>query len=675
MQLAVLILGRDDNPHIEAFRHPAEVLTVALRQLGHAAAGPMRAQTLLELDRCDLGHVIVLGAQHAPSLGVELPANAIIYNLEQAGSPWFYDQRYLALLRSRPFWDYDYDNAERLEALYGLKSCAVVRLGDTEPSTLKRFERLSRERDTDVVMVGAMSDRRHVLAARLRAQGLSVQVVSGNHPGDYGERRDELLARAKLVVNAHCYGADAPFEAARAAYLAANRVPMLFETSLGTVPWVISTCSYDDLPKLAAEFVANPNLMWGKAENTVAALRMDAPRLLAQVKLGLERAESWSPPVQRGKLALALVCTDEEKTIERAIASALPHIDSWCVSFNGKRRSTVNKIKTMLKHLPGQLHELPWRSYGENRNELLELAASVAEHALILDADEVLEAAPGTFANITEDGCEVDEVMGEMVLRKFRVVRTGMGWRYVGRVHEYLNPPAGCKVVLKPARVLNQRDGAGSKVTPVDRYLAEAEMLRQDLADDPNNSRARFYLAQSLELAGLVPEALEEYEKRGLMGGWAEEAWAAWLRIARALERMHAAAVAGNASHEAKKLEAQVQHAYLRTYESRSTRAEPLVSLAKWHRVRGEYQLALLYAQRAAALPRPPGDKLFVEEDCYKWRAADELSLALHAIGDSAGAVRMVQRIIFAVPENERERLYKNYRFFAEGAARQRPTG
>ena len=77
---------------------------------------------------------------------------------------------------------------------------------------------------------------------------------------------------------------------------------------------------------------------------------------------------------------------------------------------------------------------------------------------------------------------------------------------------------------------------------------------------------------------------------------------------------------------------AEISFAYLQAYSRRPTRAEPLVRLVRWHRLRGDHALSLLFARQAAALPQP-ADILFVEDTAYRWQALDEVSASVWYVG------------------------------------------
>ena len=108
---------------------------------------------------------------------------------------------------------------------------------------------------------------------------------------------------------------------------------------------------------------------------------------------------------------------------------------------------------------------------------------------------------------------------------------------------------------------------------------------------------------------------------------------------------------------------------YLRAFQARPTRAEPLVELARYHRLRGEHALAFIYAQHAASLPRP-SDGLFVDEAAYAWRALDEVAIAAFYAGRTTEGRDALQRLLTdeRVPLHERPRLVANGVFYGLGS-------
>ena len=136
------------------------------------------------------------------------------------------------------------------------------------------------------------------------------------------------------------------------------------------------------------------------------------------------------------------------------------------------------------------------------------------------------------------------------------------------------------------------------------------------------NSRYVFYLGQSWRYASKtsgdrkhLESALEAYEKRAVMGGAEDEVYISLFEASRAHEFL-------GHPHDV------IVASYLKTYESRPYRAEPLFYLARWLRMTKHYSLAAIYARHAAAMSKPVGNELSVEHAIYDGGALDEFAAA-----------------------------------------------
>jgi cytochrome c-type biogenesis protein CcmH/NrfG len=183
------------------------------------------------------------------------------------------------------------------------------------------------------------------------------------------------------------------------------------------------------------------------------------------------------------------------------------------------------------------------------------------------------------------------------------------------------------------------------------KFEKDAAVLEAALAREPGNARYAFYLAQSWRDAGQAAKAREWYAKRATMGGWDEEVWYSLYEVARLTERLAD-------THE------RIVAAYLRAHEARPTRAEPLVALARYLRLRNEFHGAYLFAHAAAGLERSR-DRLFVDTEAYGWRRADELALAAFYSGRAPEAAALWRAMLGSgeVPASERPRIERNLQF------------
>ncbi|MEP7276814.1 MAG: glycosyltransferase [Betaproteobacteria bacterium] len=354
----------------------------------------------------------------------------------------------------------------------------------------------------------------------------------------------------------------------------------------------------------------------------------------------------------RASLCLNMIVKNEAHVIRRCLDSVRPFLSHWVVVDTGSTDGTQEIVRTHLRHLPGELHERPWRDFGTNRSEALVLARGRADYVLVMDADNVLHAPPGyAFHDLTADGYYVTHRYGDVEFGMAILLADRLPWRYEGVLHEYATADVPHQVVpLDGPWVQMFHEGARSH--DPDTYLKDAAILEAALAKDPANARNGYYLAQSLRDAGEFDRALAAFRHRATMTGFAEETWHARYQAALLVERLQ-------------RPPAEIERAYLEAWNARPARAEPLAQLARWHRERGEWPLALLFARAAAATPRPP-DQLFVEDAVYAWRALDEVAIAAWHAGardeGRAAAQRLVAEAHF--PASERDRIEKNLAWY-----------
>lgn len=81
-----------------------------------------------------------------------------------------------------------------------------------------------------------------------------------------------------------------------------------------------------------------------------------------------------------------MIVRNESRVIARALASAIPWIDTWLICDTGSTDGTQDIIREQLASIPGELHEVPWINFGHNRTQAIQLARTKADYLLILDA-------------------------------------------------------------------------------------------------------------------------------------------------------------------------------------------------------------------------------------------------------------------------------------------------
>lgn len=160
---------------------------------------------------------IVLGAHHLPP---DLRPNDIIYNLEQRESPLL-DNNALHLYRQHEVWDYSSSNVRWLRD-------NGVRARHVPIGFVPELQRINKVTpDIDVLFYGLVNERRRRILDELRRKGLVVQELVNC----YGNDRDALIGRSKIVLNTHFYETKI-FEMVRCSYLFANKICVVSEDSV-----------------------------------------------------------------------------------------------------------------------------------------------------------------------------------------------------------------------------------------------------------------------------------------------------------------------------------------------------------------------------------------------------------------------------------------------------------
>ncbi len=350
-------------------------------------------------------------------------------------------------------------------------------------------------------------------------------------------------------------------------------------------------------------------------------------------------------------VCLNMIVKDEEKVITRCLASVKPLIDYWVICDTGSYDKTREIIKEFLKDIPGELHDRPWINFGHNRNEALQLAKNKADYLLIIDADEVF-AHEDTFQfpSLNRDFYYIMTRYSGMEYARVQLVNNHLNWEWVGVLHEVLVcPEAKNSGTLLGIQNIVHTDGARSQ--DPQKYLKDAKLLESALEKEPHNTRTVFYLAQSYRDAGEHAKALETYEKRVKMGGWAEEVFWAMLQVAILQENLDYP-------------EETITNSYYQAFNYRPSRIEPLYRLSNYYRRHGNYMLGYLVAKLAQPIP-PSKDLLFVEKWVNEFGIPLEIAICAYWIGKYEESQQMSITLMNnpTIPDSIRECAEKNLSF------------
>lgn len=318
-----------------------------------------------------------------------------------------------------------------------------------------------------------------------------------------------------------------------------------------------------------------------------------------------------------------MIVRDAASTIEASLASTLPVVDAWTIVDTGSEDATVDLVKSLLRGVPGALHERPWQNFGTNRSEALRLASGSADYLLLLDADETISGAP--LPPLSMDGYDlhlVDEERWEP-----RLIRADLPWRFIGAARDRLSCAVRVARSRMPEASIQHHQTAGARAVALER---DARLLQASLETDATNLLSRLDLALVLHALGDTREARRLLEHCLAADVWDELSYCSAHQLAR---------IAGRDDPE------RGMQLLLEAWDSRPSRVEPLFDLARLANESGRPTRALLATSVGITLPEP-ADELMVQPWVYQWRMRLEHAVSLHLVGRSPEATGFVDALI-----------------------------
>jgi len=362
-----------------------------------------------------------------------------------------------------------------------------------------------------------------------------------------------------------------------------------------------------------------------------------------------------------------MIVRDEAHVFARCLRSVRPLIDSWAIVDTGSTDDTEGVARRELSGVPGEFVSCPhpapnlWQrirgrghfDFSKYRNLALDAAReSGADYALMIDADEAIETTTHRWPTLLADRYVCDFRIAEDGRRWHRTLLVSLShpWRFQWPVHEALTSPVegATATVLRGIEVASYSDSARNR-NKVDKYRRDARTLLSAIRDEPEQPRHWFYLGQSYAGAGEFMRAHDAYARRAHNpDGWDEERWYALYQLAPLEELL---------GHHWR----QVRESYLRAFNARPWRAEPLWAAGVLSTDHGEPELGAIYLAHAASMPMPL-DSFLVDRNIYEWRAADDLAGCLAKLGRADECVSVLRELLArgTLPPSHRSRVADN---------------
>jgi tetratricopeptide (TPR) repeat protein len=232
-------------------------------------------------------------------------------------------------------------------------------------------------------------------------------------------------------------------------------------------------------------------------------------------------------------ICLNMIVKDEEKIIERCLRSVIPFIHFFVIMDTGSKDDTMNIIKKVFseKNIKGILYKGQFKNFGQARNLALSVAyeKSGSDYILLLDADHILKVS--TCLSPKVDSYYITQLDGKIEYKNIRLIKNNRNYYYKGYTHEVLlSFKKDIKITLSKEDVYIDDIGDGGSKS--DKNKRDIHLLVQEIKECPTYSRPYFYLANTYFGEKDFILAEKYYRRRISMGGWKEELWYSYYRMA-----------------------------------------------------------------------------------------------------------------------------------------------
>lgn len=306
----------------------------------------------------------------------------------------------------------------------------------------------------------------------------------------------------------------------------------------------------------------------------------------------LVEQEYYKLEVDKPTIGLLMMVKNETKRLHVTLNSVIGVVDALIMFDTGSTDNTIDIIKNFSEKHKINLYLIQGEfvNFSISRNTSLHYADSVGvKYILLLDCNDelrggqTLKVLANDFMDKPNNSFLLCQEWFTGVSDKYyniRFVKNRCGWRYRGSVHEWMKdttkegPEPSYPVVRVPdtMNIVLYQDRTQDDDKTSKRFHRDRELLLNDHAKDPKDTRTLFYLAQTCECLGNLEEALHYSKLRLELTGFIEEIFHSYMRC-------------GNVSLTLSNNWEDSLGWYMKAYEH-SLRAEPLIKIADYYRHR-----------------------------------------------------------------------------------------
>lgn len=355
-------------------------------------------------------------------------------------------------------------------------------------------------------------------------------------------------------------------------------------------------------------------------------------------------------------LVVVLMVKDEEPVIIRTLESyAIDQDIAFFIYDTGSKDNTISVSEDFFKKnniKNWAIAQEEFIDFATSRNKALRLAEEKFPNACFLlmpDAEWYIHNMHELVNFCKEESCKkipvylMSIVSGNIHFTTPRLIRACQNVRFEGVVHESIYCSKEHKMPSSTYfEVGSSRYGIEKSRK---RWERDAVLLLKFYKENPENSRNLFYLAQTYDCLGDLENAYKFYELRSKVRGWDEEDFMTIYRLAQVTDTL------STMPNDPEKWRLLAQDYYLKAYNFRPTRAEPLVKLAQSHLRQNNMGLAYLFARHASQIQFPEKDTLFVEPELYDFCPFDILGISCWYVDQDKIGIEALEKALKVRPD------------------------
>jgi glycosyltransferase involved in cell wall biosynthesis len=326
-------------------------------------------------------------------------------------------------------------------------------------------------------------------------------------------------------------------------------------------------------------------------------------------------------------IALLMMVKNEHKRLRHTLDTVVGYVDSLVIYDTGSTDDTIEILKnfSIENNIPLRLKEGEFVDFSTSRNVSLDFADTFKDidFLILLDTNDELRGGQTLrkfcleYKDKPNTGYLVSQEWWSGKYDKYynvRMVKAHQGWRYRGRVHEWMKntrfkddegaQEKGDIVIRTHPDIVIYQDRTKDDDKSGKRFARDKILLLQDHKEDPTEPRTMFYLAQTCSCLQHTGDSFYFYKLRTTVGGFWEEKYHAFFRC-------------GEMSQILKHPWYDSMKWYMQAFEH-TARVEPLIKIAEYYKDKN-WLLSYTFADLACKLKYPDHCILFVDKHAYDY--------------------------------------------------------